>query len=262
MNIPFYKYQGTGNDFILIDNRELRLPHSTHELFESWCHRRFGIGADGLILLEDEEGFDFRMVYFNSDGRVSSMCGNGGRCIVQFAFDLGMIKEETRFIAIDGPHDAVIKQGIVELKMQDVQGIEQIEGDFFLQTGSPHYVRFKKDSLNTFDLVAEAQAIRYNDRFRELGTNVNLVFDAGKQLDVRTYERGVEDETLSCGTGVTAVAIVNHICSAPGQHYTQKIQTAGGLLQLRLFKVNDQKFTDIWLCGPAQFVYRGELSEL
>lgn len=257
MNIPFYKYQGTGNDFILIDNREHALPHNSRSMFEAWCDRRFGIGADGLLLLENADGYDFRMVYFNSDGKQSSMCGNGGRCIVQFAHDQGLIKDSCRFIATDGPHEARLTNGIVELKMLDVQGVEQIENDYFLHTGSPHYVRFKKEALDSCKLIEEARDVRYNARFKEEGTNFNLVQDAGSHLNVRTYERGVEDETYSCGTGVTAVALVNHVCSATGKNYTQKIVTPGGDLEVRFFKAGEGHFTDIWLCGPAKFVFQG-----
>lgn len=262
MKIRFYKYQGTGNDFILIDNRRLALPHDNQKLYEQWCHRRFGIGADGLILLEDADGYDFRMVYYNSDGRQSSMCGNGGRCIVQFAHDLGLIGNEARFIATDGPHSAKILNGIVELEMQNVAGVELTEGDYYLNTGSPHYVRFKKDNLMSTNLVDEARSIRYNERFKSEGTNVNLVQDAGEFLEVRTYERGVEDETYSCGTGVTAVAIVNHICSAADTDYAQKIHTPGGNLEVRFRKVNDQTYTDVWLCGPATYVFEGEIPRI
>ncbi len=262
MKIRFYKYQGTGNDFILIDNRRLGLPHHTHELFEKWCSRRFGVGADGLMFLEEEEAYDFRMVYFNSDGRTSSMCGNGGRCIVKFAHDLGIIGEEANFMAIDGPHQARITDGIVELKMQDVEGIELMEGDFYLQTGSPHYVRYKKQDIDLIDLIQEAKSVRYNERFKQEGTNVNLVQDQGDHLQVRTYERGVEDETYSCGTGVTAVALVNHVCSPSATDYAQKISTKGGDLEVRFHKVNDSSYSEIWLCGPAEYVFQGELSRI
>lgn len=258
MKLRFYKYQGTGNDFILIDNRRIRLPHHTQEIFEKWCDRRFGVGADGLILLEEATGYDFRMTYFNSDGRQSSMCGNGGRCIVRFAHDLGLISGMTRFIAIDGEHEACIRKGRVELKMQDVQDIESLEGDFFLNTGSPHYVRFVKSGLDELPILEEARTIRYNDRFREEGTNVNFVEDRGDHLAVRTYERGVENETYSCGTGVTAVALVNHICSEKDGQKQQKISTPGGDLEIR-FNKNGEQFDDIWLCGPAEYVFEGEL---
>jgi diaminopimelate epimerase len=259
VKLRFSKYQGTGNDFILIDNRRLSIPHHTRELFEKWCDRRFGVGADGLILLEEEAGYDFRMVYFNSDGSPSSMCGNGGRCIVQFAHDKGLIGDRARFLAADGEHEAYIKGKRIELKMQDVHSVENIGNDFYLNTGSPHYVSFKQAGIQDHDLITEARAVRYNERFSQEGTNVNLVFDAGDHLDVRTYERGVEDETYSCGTGVTAVALVQHLCSAEGQDYQQRIHTPGGELEVRFRKSGKDSFTDIWLCGPADYVFEGEL---
>ncbi|MBI1221327.1 MAG: diaminopimelate epimerase [Bacteroidetes bacterium] len=260
MIIKFFKYQGTGNDFILIDNRQLGLAHNMQTVFEKWCDRRFGIGADGLIFLENADGCDFRMVYFNSDGRQSSMCGNGGRCVVRFAKDLGIIGDETRFVATDGHHEAKIIGEIIELHMQDVSGVETTEGDFYLNTGSPHYVRYRKSGIEEMNLVDEARAIRYNNRFKAEGTNVNIVQDMGSHLEVRTYERGVEDETYSCGTGVTAVALVNHICSASNRNYFQKIHTPGGNLEVRFHKNNDQTYSNVWLCGPATYVFEGEIA--
>lgn len=258
MRLRFYKYQGTGNDFILIDNRNELLPRINPELYAKWCHRRFGIGADGLILLQNKEDYDFEMVYFNSDGRESTMCGNGGRCIVQFAHDRGLIQNETRFLAIDGPHDARIEKGIVSLHMQDVNGVEAIGSDHYLNTGSPHYVQFINTDVCAIDLISTAKSIRYNDRFAQEGTNVNLVQAKGDILEVRTYERGVEDETYSCGTGVTAVALVNHICSENGT-YNQAIHTPGGSLSVSLNKTGEGEFREVWLHGPATFVYEGEL---
>ncbi len=258
MRVRFYKYQGTGNDFILIDNRNELLPRSNPEVYAAWCNRRFGIGADGLILLQNKEGYDFEMVYFNSDGRESSMCGNGGRCIVQFAHDRGLIENETRFLAIDGPHDATIAQGIVSLHMQDVNSVESIDNDFYLNTGSPHYVQFIAGDLAKLDLDSIAHAIRYNARFAQEGTNVNLVEPKEAYLEVRTYERGVEGETYSCGTGVTAVALVNHICSENGS-YRQAIRTPGGDLAVSFTKTGEGQFSDVWLHGPATFVFEGEL---
>jgi len=231
MKRTFYKYQGTGNDFVMIDNRQNIFDKNDTKLIAHLCDRRFGIGADGLILLENDEETDFKMVYFNAYGHQSGMCGNGGRCIV-------------------------------ELKMNDVEGIESTEGDFYLETGSPHYVRYKKQDLDTVNLIEEARGVRYNERFKVEGTNVNLVLDAGDHLLVRTYERGVEDETYSCGTGVTAVAIVNHVCSSSGKHYAQKIETKGGNLEVRFFKESDAVYREVWLCGPAEYVYQGELSRI
>lgn len=261
MIIPFFKYQGTGNDFIMIDNRALTFPVSTPTI-KQLCDRHFGIGADGLILLENEPNFDFKMVYFNSDGNESTMCGNGGRSLVAFAHDLGIIKEKTTsFLAIDGPHQAEINilngSPIVKLKMMDVSGVEQINDDYFLNTGSPHYIIFQKD-IDQLDIMAEAKKIRYNNRFAAVGTNVNFVEVSTNQLYVRTYERGVEGETFSCGTGVTAAALATYLKTNNPQH-DFPIHTLGGHLHV-YFTPNQEGFSDIWLEGPAQFVFEGKIS--
>ena len=254
MTLKFYKYQGTGNDFILIDNRTAEFDPEDTELVKSLCDRRFGIGADGLILLEDCVGFDFQMVYFNSDGNQSSMCGNGGRCIVQFAKDMGVIKKETTFIAIDGEHDAFIENNLVHLKMIDVAGVEQIGNDYYLNTGSPHYVKAVSDIKN-YAVYDQGYAIRNNDRFKAVGTNVNFIEESGDALWVRTFERGVEDETFSCGTGVTAAALAS---SLKGAESPVKIKTLGGDLQVSFAK-DGEKFTNIYLVGPAKQVFRGTI---
>ena len=208
MNIDFYKYQGTGNDFIILDNRNKQYSSITEQQVKFLCHRRFGIGADGLMLLNLIDGYDFEMKYYNADGKESSMCGNGGRCLVQFAYDLGIHKETYSFIAIDGPHEANFShQRWVQLKMKDVKGLMKRHGNLILDTGSPHYVKLV-DSVKDLDVVEEGKEIRYNDEFRSKGINVNFVEQGRKTIIVRTYERGVEDETLSCGTGVTASALV------------------------------------------------------
>jgi diaminopimelate epimerase len=253
MKLNFFKYQGTGNDFILVDNRKEHFNHTNPKLIKNLCDRRFGIGADGFILLEDHEAYDFQMIYYNSDGRQSSMCGNGGRCIVQFAQDLGVIKKETTFYAIDGEHDAYIKNGLVHLKMIDVEEIERKKDYFYLNTGSPHFVKFVKD-IKEYPVFKEGKKIRNNDRFKKKGTNVNFVEKAGKnKIFVRTYERGVEDETFSCGTGVTAAAIA---ASLSGMANTVQILTLGGELSVSFTKEDDQ-FTEIYLIGPAKRVYKG-----
>ena len=253
MELHFYKYQGTGNDFIMIDNRKEHFDPKNQKLIEQLCDRRFGIGADGLILLENHPAYDFNMVYFNSDGRTSSMCGNGGRCIVKFAYDMDVIKDETTFIAIDGEHDAHIKDGNVYLKMIDVNEVEQNPEFFWMNTGSPHYVQFV-NFLDEFPVYAEGYKIRNNDRFKAVGTNVNFVQKINENtIQVRTYERGVEDETWSCGTGVTAAAIAS---SFSGFRSPVNVITKGGNLIVS-FKTDGKKFSDIYLAGPAKQVYSG-----
>ncbi len=258
MELSFFKYQGTGNDFVMVDNRQNILSKNNTNLIKTLCDRKFGIGADGLILLENSEDprEDFKMVYFNSDGRESSMCGNGGRCIVAFANFLGIIKDKTAFTAIDGFHEATIDNGLVSLKMTDVDGVEEKNEAVFLNTGSPHHVVFLKD-VSSFEVRKEGAAIRYADEYAEAGgTNVNFAEALDQStLRVRTYERGVEDETLSCGTGVTAVALAAY---ATGRVKTQTVnlETPGGELSVS-FEPNESGFRNIWLTGPAKQVFKG-----
>jgi diaminopimelate epimerase len=257
MQVQFYKYQGTGNDFIMIDNRKATFPIDKEQIARL-CHRRFGIGADGLILLQNQPGYDFKMVYFNADGGESSMCGNGGRCLVQFAHHLHIFDQETTFLAVDGPHQAYIRNGLVYLKMIDVQEVEHGPDFNFLNTGSPHYVAFT-ENVSALDVIGYGKAIRYNHRFAPAGgTNVNFVeLKPDHTLFVRTYERGVEDETFSCGTGVTACAIA---ASFKEIQSPVKIQTIGGMLQVSFKKLNNHTFTDIYLIGPAERVFTGEIT--
>ena len=257
LEIPFFKYQGTGNDFVLIDNRfHDYISIEQTKAIKQMCDRRFGIGADGLILLQNKPGYDFEMVYFNADGRQSSMCGNGGRCIVAFAKALGIIERACHFIAIDGEHKAVIhKNGWVDLKMGDVHEVEYGNGYFMLDTGSPHYVIFVED-LSDINVVESGQLIRYSDRFRKEGINVNFVEKLNGEILVGTYERGVEDETLSCGTGVTAAAIADFTQRNGLQKGEIPIQTKGGQLKVRLEK-NNGIYQNIWLCGPVKKVFSG-----
>lgn len=259
MNLTFYKYQGTGNDFVMIDNRDHKISKNNTKLVRHLCDRKFGIGADGLICLEnaEEADLDFKMVYFNADGNESSMCGNGGRCLVAFAKFLGIIKVSAKFIAVDGPHEAVIKDGIISLKMQDVDTVSQNEGFLFLNTGSPHHVVFR-EGIATMDVKKEGADIRYSDNYKKEGTNVNFVEPVtGNEFSVRTYERGVEDETLSCGTGVTAVAIAAY---QSGKTTSQSVDllVQGGKLNVR-FEEKDGKYSEVWLSGPAEFVFKGEI---
>lgn len=254
MQVHCYKYQGTGNDFVLVDNREKNISLTTEQI--KWlCNRRFGIGADGLILLELEPGIDFKMVYFNSDGKESSMCGNGGRCITAFAKYLGIINTEAKFLAIDGIHEAKIDTDLVSLKMNDVRQVEVGENYFYLNTGSPHYVKFV-NNLEEFNVFKEGKKIRNNDRFVFEGTNVNFIEKIDHELFVRTYERGVESETLSCGTGVTAAALVAALKGVSTDKNNCAIKTLGGHLNVKFDKVLENTFYNIWLQGPATFVFK------
>lgn len=256
MNIHFYKYQGTGNDFILIDNRDKNVALDTQQI-AALCHRRFGIGADGLMLLEREEGFDFRMVYFNADGSESTMCGNGGRCITAFAKHLGLIENKASFIAIDGPHEATINTGnTISLYMVDVEKIEVHQEHCILNTGSPHYVLWTSD-VKREDVFGRGRTIRHRQEFEPKGINVNFVEKTSDGIYVRTYERGVEDETYSCGTGVTAAAIAS-VCNETGK-FSTNIQTPGGNLNVSFTKEEPYKATNVILTGPTEFVYEGNV---
>jgi len=259
MEITFYKYEGTGNDFVMIDNRQLTFPKENIKLVKHLCDRRFGIGGDGLILLENHPDVDFKMVYYNSDGNPSSMCGNGGRCIVAFAKSLNIIKKEAVFEAIDGLHHATtFDDEIVSLQMSDVVDIDIEKEYVFLNTGSPHHVTFV-ENLKHFDVKTQGSKIRYSGLYGKAGSNVNFV----EQIDdatfaIRTYERGVEDETLSCGTGATAVAIAMHALSETTSNAVE-IQVEGGTLTITFVKKNNQ-YTNVFLKGPATFVYKGEIT--
>jgi len=261
MEIPFIKYQGTGNDFVLIDQRQTSyLTREDTERIRILCDRKFGIGADGLILLQNIEGYDFEMVYFNADGRESSMCGNGGRCVSAFAKMLGIIESECRFWAIDGEHEAKVHpDGWVELKMGKVENVESGEDYFIMNTGSPHYVIFVED-ISDLNIVELGQTIRYNDRFRAEGINVNFVEKIKDGISVATYERGVEDETLSCGTGVTAAAISQFLKSKDGENEIA-VETKGGNLKVR-FEKSERGFENIWLCGPTAKVFSGKVTRI
>tara|TARA_B110000261_G_C13054455_1_gene345593 strand:+ start:727 stop:1500 length:774 start_codon:yes stop_codon:yes gene_type:complete len=255
MNLKFHKYQGTGNDFVMIDNREFVFDKNNLDLVARLCDRKFGIGADGLILIENHDSVDFDMIYFNADG-TKSFCGNGSRCAVTFAKYLNIIESKTTFNAIDGIHEATINEYVVELKMGNVEQVEIGENHFFIHTGSPHYIEYKGDIQN-LDIVLEAHKVRYNSRFREQGTNVNYVQKRSDVLEVRTYERGVEDETLSCGTGATAVALSGALKYNMNSPVLIKVQ--GGELTIKFNQLSDQSFNDIWLIGKGESVYSGEI---
>ena len=239
----------------MIDNREMQFD-DTQANIARICHRRFGVGADGLILIENAEGYDFRMKYYNADGAEGSMCGNGGRCAVQFAADRGIFEGQTRFLAVDGEHHSKTEHGQVFLHMIDVEGVEEEKDGYFLNTGSPHLVIFN-DNIDALDVKSLGSALRYSDYWKSRGgVNINFVqvIDSGT-LKVRTYERGVEDETYSCGTGVTAAAIVSHLKKSAAT--SLRIQTLGG--ELKVSFQTGPKISGIVLSGPAKRVFRGEL---
>ena len=256
--MQFYKYHGTGNDFILIDNREGKIELTTEQVAHL-CHRRFGIGADGLMLLEEAPGYDFKMVYYNSDGGESTMCGNGGRCMTAFAKEQGIITTSALFVAIDGEHTATIHQdGLISLHMKDVDGMEIHDGYTILNTGSPHYVKWVEDVVHA-DVYGEGNAIRNQDEFQPKGINVNFVHAiATNKLLVRTYERGVEDETYSCGTGVVASAIA--ATKDMTGIFATTIETPGGNLEVTFTKHAPQSAVTVVLTGPAALVFKGDIT--
>jgi diaminopimelate epimerase len=256
MKIPFFKYQGTGNDFVLIDNRRWIFFKNNAKLVASLCDRRFGIGADGLILLENDDMADFGMVYFNADGNEGSMCGNGARCTVAFAKYLGIIQDKATFNAVDGTHGASIDTGTVNLEMREVSEIRIRSEALFLDTGSPHHVQLVKD-LKGFEVFREGKKLRYG-LYGKSGSNINFVEqEAEDTFSVRTYERGVEDETLSCGTGVTAVAIAMHK-TGNTQSNTVTVKTRGGELKVKFDRIGE-KYGNVHLIGPAEQVFKGEV---
>jgi diaminopimelate epimerase len=256
--LHFFKYQGTGNDFVILDNRSWSYTSLTTERIRLLCDRRFGIGADGLMLLNPHPGYDFEMKYYNADGGESSMCGNGGRCLVKFAYDQGIKKAEYHFVAVDGPHVARIDdQGIVSLQMKNVRGIQDNHGDFILDTGSPHYIQMVSEVMD-LDVYHKGMDIRYSSEYAKDGINVNFVEQKRPdEIIVRTYERGVEDETFSCGTGVTASALACYHNEA-GHNYVNVI-TRGGKLTVRFDRNADGSYENIWLCGPAAKVFEGRI---
>jgi diaminopimelate epimerase len=267
MTIPFYKYQGAGNDFIIVDERRNMLFPDTperHKLISHLCDRRFGIGADGLMLLRKHTRYDFEMVYFNSDGHEASMCGNGGRCLVAFAAHQGLIKKTTTFIAVDGEHHAEIIEDngqflIVSLQMKDVDEIKPVLNGHFLDTGSPHFVSFIQDIQN-LDVFSEGRKLRHNPVFGSGGTNINFAEITQDQvINIRTYERGVEDETLACGTGITATAIAAHHAGLIRQNKSIKLRARGGELSVSFMVDPDGNYKSIYLQGPAKMVFEGSI---
>jgi diaminopimelate epimerase len=256
MLVQFTKYQGTGNDFIILDNRTSKYSYITNDQVRRLCDRRLGIGSDGLMLLNDKKGYDFEMRYYNADGGESSMCGNGGRCIVKFAYQLGIHRSEYKFLAVDGEHEAEIETDEnVSLRMIDVDSTKKVRGDFILNTGSPHYVKIVTDVMD-LDVYKRGRDIRYSKDYEIEGINVNFVEQTEEdKIIVRTYERGVEDETYSCGTGVVASALV---CYHNENGFNDVIvKTLGGSLNVEFDRLDDDKFANIWLTGPAEKVFEG-----
>jgi len=252
----FNKYQGAGNDFVIIDNRGGSFDPYNFDLINRLCDRRFGIGGDGLILVSDHSEFDYEMRYYNADGKLGTMCGNGGRCVSHFTHKHGIAGKNQRFTASDGEHLSNVEGGIVSLKMGDVEGFKKIDNNWFINTGSPHYVVFQ-NNVDNFDVFNEGKKLRWSDAFAPGGTNVNFVQLMGNKLYVRTFERGVEDETLACGTGVTASAIAS-VLTGQIDSKSVDIKTKGGDLNVK-FEPGKERFTNVWLTGPATFVYEGTI---
>lgn len=258
MKLRFSKYEGTGNDFILFDDRQLVFPFDEN-LIKTLCDRHFGIGADGILLVRPEDGFDFRMVYYNSDGSPATFCGNGGRCITAFAHKLRIAGKNCRFMAADGIHNALIinennLKMEVELLMQDAEIYHSEDENYFMNTGTYHLVKFVADP-DKVDILAEGRKIRYESKFQPEGTNVNFACLQKDGLYVRTYEKGVENETLSCGTGVTATAIAASL-KYGGNGF--EVRTRGGKLYMH-FERHENTFTQVKLTGPARFVFEGQI---
>jgi diaminopimelate epimerase len=258
MNLRFVKYQGTGNDFIMIDNRSGEWDNLSVSTIQKLCDRRFGIGADGLIKINSVEGYDFEVDYYNSDGS-KSFCGNGARCSVAFAHELGFTSDSVSFMAIDGAHEALKKNGLVHLKMNDVAEIDDSQKEFVLNTGSPHFIHFT-ENVRDFDIVAYGKQVRYSDKYKQEGINVNAIHQLdAHSFEIRTYERGVEDETLSCGTGVTAAALALGKKNEITGDFEYQVKSRGGDLSVK-FRNAGTGFTDIWLIGPAESVFKGEVN--
>ena len=259
MILSFVKYQGTGNDFIIIDNRNKTLKNPSTDVVKKLCDRRFGIGGDGLILLEKHDEADFNMIYYNSDGNTSSMCGNGGRCIVAFANALGIIKQNTKFYGPDGIHKAEIQiDGQVRLQMANVAMPKVVAPGYELHTGSPHLV-VRERNISTINVKEKGATFRHEPAYEEKGINVNFMQRGDdNELIVRTYERGVEDETYSCGTGVTACAITAAFLDNK-QSGEYVIKTLGGTLSVS-FERKNTEYKNIWLQGPAEMVFKGEIT--
>jgi|YNPMSStandDraft_2_1061718.scaffolds.fasta_scaffold15273_2 diaminopimelate epimerase len=259
MVLHFYKYQATGNDFIIIDENENSIPATNTELIKYLCDRHFGIGADGLMIYRNHSDSDFEMLYFNSDGNVATLCGNGGRCITAFAFDKHYIKKKCKFLAADGVHySEVIEPNLINLKMLDVTYIKKHEDGYEINTGSPHFIIQTCHHINDVDVFKKGKEIRYQKRFGQNGINVNFVqIIDEKTIAIRTYERGVEAETMSCGTGSVASAIYTKLTSKDGA-YSINVKTLGGNLIVR-FDKKENFFYNVFLIGEAKKVFEGNI---
>ena len=254
MNLVFYKYQGTGNDFVIVDNRTKIFPKNNIAFINKLCNRNFGIGADGVILIENHNTTDFRMIYFNADGS-ETMCGNGGRCAVAFAKKLNIIDRKTTFTAFDGAHYAEIDNDIISLHMVNVNEINIKKDAVYAFTGTQHHVEIV-ESLDNYPVFENGKKIRYS--YDSPGANVNFTQQINNNtFRVRTYEKGVENETLACGTGVTAVAIAMHATKRTTETLI-KLPVEGGLLEVS-FDEENGNYTNIFLKGPALFVFKGEI---
>ena len=249
----FYKYHGTGNDFILVDNTKGDFRDPSAERISKLCHRHFGIGADGLILLESSTQADFKMVYFNADGHKGSMCGNGGRCVTHLAHNLGYVPNQGHFEGPDGLHQFRVAHPQISISMGDVFEIRTVKQGLFVDTGSPHLICFR-DNIKDLDVATLGRKLR--NEFEPGGVNVNFVCKTNDGFSMRTYERGVEAETLSCGTGATAAAIALMETGAVKQG-SITLKTLGGILSVSCVR-EDSAYRNIWLTGPVMKVFKGE----
>lgn len=260
MNLSFYKYEATGNDFILFDNRNNLLNETMQAFFSAICDRRFGIGADGVMLLQNHPEFDFEMVYLNADGKPGSLCGNGSRCMIRFATKMGIVKKSYCFLASDGAHKAVVDEKFISLQMKDISELKIHDDAFEMNTGSPHYIRFI-NNVSEIDVKKEGRRIRNSEAYSQKGINVNFAEEKDNSIYLRTYERGVEDETFSCGTGVTAAALTYSVLkNFPNGNYTIEVNVLGGKLIVEFEKYHQHEFKNIWLKGPANFVFEGTIA--
>ncbi|MBN2892060.1 MAG: diaminopimelate epimerase [Bacteroidales bacterium] len=253
--MKFYKYHGTGNDFIVIDGRNEKFTPN-EKIIQQLCDRNFGIGSDGLLLLKSHQKYDFEMNFYNPDGSEATFCGNGARCIVAFAKYLNIIDKETTFLAKDGEHSAYFENDEVVLKMIDIDDIKTFGELFYTNTGTHHVVKFV-DNVDAIDIMNEAPKIRYQKDFEPFGTNVNFVQKCNGFIKVRTYEKGVEKETLSCGTGVVASALI-YAYTADNLISKVNIQAKGGNLKVT-FEKTEIGFKNVFLQGNAVKVFSGNV---